>query len=169
MTFPVSNSYEAADNSDVQAARECLQRLIQEGQTLPTETVLSTYPQLAEDRDVQLELIYLEFVLRQETEQPISEAELCSRFPELAQDIRMLMEVDAAVHWSPSHATTVEPPLHRAVMDTPASFPGRAAEEARNQIRQGALPTDAGFDDYHILEKIGQGGMGLVYRASSIH
>ncbi len=79
----------------------------------------------------------------------------------------MLMEVDAAVHWSPSHATAAETPLSQTTTDTPLSLPGLSGDPTR--LRLTALPTDSGFDDYHILEKIGQGGMGWSIAPISIH
>ena len=163
MSNPASNYLNPADDSGALAATEQLQLLIRDGHERAVETVLSAHPQLADDRDALLELIYLEFVLRQETMRPVDEASLCGRFPELAQDIRMLMEVDAAVHWSPSHATKAELSIGHPAMDTPQSF--LPAEETPHSLIRQASAIEGGFEDYQILDKIGQGGMGLVYRA----
>ncbi|MCU0720935.1 MAG: hypothetical protein MUC83_14590, partial [Pirellula sp.] len=71
-----------------------LERLHHLGETHLCETVLSTFPKVREHRDSVLELIYYEYVLSQDREQPISDVELQQRFPEFEADLQKILNVD---------------------------------------------------------------------------
>src|SRR5690242_11293689 len=116
MSLPPTDPQDAKD-ADLAAACEALQHLVKQGQCHAVETVFRQFTVLSNDRGAQLELIYLEYVLRRDTAQPTDGESLCQRFPELAEDIRMLMEVDSAVHWSRA-LTSVESNGHEFDNDT---------------------------------------------------
>ncbi len=131
----------------MEAAATLLQQLVLDQQPLAAETVLNRFPKLALNQEQKLEIIYLELVIGREAGHAIEGKELIQRFPELASEIEQLIEVDAAVHWSSDSGLR--------------SAAANATEFDSDAARSGS----PGFGDYQILEKIGQGGMGLVYRA----
>ena len=64
------------------------------GQRVPAETYLSKYPGLVDDDEAAFELIYGEYLLREEHGEPPSPEELRWRFPKFAERLRR--QVDSA-------------------------------------------------------------------------
>lgn len=138
--------------SDRLAAAAHLERLVAGGQFQAVEEVLAEYPSIGTDSEQVLELIYLEYVLRCERGEAASLAEYLQRFPQRSSDVERLFEVDQAMRKNDSQ--------QRRMLSTPAI----ASLETHG--RQSVAQEFVGIrEDYTLLEIIGRGGMGIVYRA----
>jgi len=128
-------------------AISALENKVGKGDSLATESVLEVYPELAKDRDAVLELIYTEFVLRQEAGENVPIDEWLNRFPELTKDLRDLFQV-------------------HGVLSDDDHFSGPTRRSGR---RPGAdTETIERVGDFELLDEIGRGGMGIVYRARQV-
>lgn len=112
----------------------------QKGLRLPIEAYLTLPPLADADEDLVMDLVYSEFILRQEmNEQPTPE-DFVKRFPTLERPLRQLFAVDTA--------------LMEALTDL----------ESEPQPPMGELaPSSIG--KYAILGVLAEGGQGVVYRA----
>jgi WD40 repeat protein len=135
---------------NVQHACAELERRLRGGEELSAEVLFAAQPALAADADSGLEVAYTEFVVREQLGQQPDSASWLARFPQWRDDLEQLFQV------------------HRA-----AGGMGKLDPQATLR-----LPDDAGladcppptrrFGNYELLEEVGRGGMGVVYRARQV-
>jgi serine/threonine-protein kinase len=152
----MSSTPTAASGEDLlQFACAELKRRLAAGEACRAEEYLSAFPTLTEQAEWAVELIYAEWETRRQLGQEPSPQEWLERFPRWREQLRPVLEVEALLASTPSEDATA-PEQSPATPREPRTGSGDA---------RGGGDRPGSLDHHELYEKIGDGGMGVVYRA----
>lgn len=132
-----------------QACAELVRRL-RADEPCQAEHFLAAFPVLAQCSDYAVELIYTEYVNRDKLGQHPSPADYYVRFPQWRDRLQRLIQVDD---------------IFRDLGPAASATLPRASGQQSTEIDLDLGSADSWQDRYELLDKIGIGGMGVVYKA----
>ena len=122
------------------------------GQWVPAEAYLEAFPAIKDDAESAIDLIFAEYLLREERGERPTLEEFLDRFPQHAGELKLQIELHRAIEAAgepagdgPRDDATLPVGSRPEPADRPATYP--------------EIP------GYEVLGILGRGGMGVVYRA----
>jgi hypothetical protein len=132
----------------LRSARSKVEQMVERGETDPALRVLKENPDLATDSEAAIELIYAEFLALEEAGRFSDANSWLDKFPEHRVRLERLLK------------------LHDFLSaDKVESLGGLASSTGANERSPEQDVALQPFAKYELLDEIGRGGMGIVYRA----
>jgi eukaryotic-like serine/threonine-protein kinase len=123
-----------------------LDRRRRHGDPCRAEQLFTIHPGLADSEETAIELIYTEFVVREQLGEHVEAAEYLRRFPQWARMLARQFEVHQALHNGNGHAPATGVPAIAASSEPPDLRPRY-------------------IGPYEILAELARGAMGVIYKA----
>ncbi len=131
------------------------------GQRVTVEELFVTFQSLEISDDLRLDLIYQEVLLREQLGEFPTVEEYITRFPMLESQLRLQFALDDAIREKPANLSQMD-------HDAAASIGSAIDDAMRTRQWNAMVPGLPSIDGYHVLRRVGQGGMAVVFKAQHL-